>query len=236
MALDSQRWVQPLLIQRGATHEDAIAAVVAACVQAYLARPDNTGWLPWLSSSFAKSVRRARPADMDATRGLALSDVTFRTAHALGFAPMQYADMPKTLSRTQVTGTDFPRDGWPTPAHDHPDRPTVVIDDDLHLSTGKAAAQAAHGLLAWYLQSPVITQQAWIYAQSPFTVTGMSRSKFRDATRAAAVTITDSGFTEIAPNTCTVLVLQPNSAEVPRRDLSEERSIAGCTAPSSPHP
>jgi peptidyl-tRNA hydrolase len=77
------------------------------------------------------------------------------------------------------------------------------------MSTGKAAAQAAHALFAWFLSLGLLERTAWYDAGCPFTVSFASQDVF-DASAAEVpekLRIVDAGLTEIDPNTATAYVL-----------------------------
>lgn len=197
--------IQPivLLVDRDApaAELDGILAVATASVAAYREDIANggdlTGWDEWLSGPFAKSVRRADKKTFGKVQ--AAFQATHRsvgTAEALGFRPVPATAMPKTLARLQVSGTTLPV-GVPSPAP--AGGPGILLNSDLGMSTGKAAAQAAHALFAWYLHHQQDTSEAGVrYA---------TRDEI-EATRAAhptAVVIEDAGRTEIEPGSLTAI-------------------------------
>lgn len=215
--------VQPivLLVDKAdpAAHTDGVRAAALASVRAYaqdLNRPDgpDASWAKWLSGPFTKTVRRA---DVKTFRKIAGSyeDTDFGyakigAAEAMAFRPVSNEDMDKPLSRLQVSGTTFP--DRPTDHEDvqpHADTPLLVVNASLGMSTGKAAAQASHGLLAWFLTLDRQARDAWTGAGSPFGLSFVPRQLFEDLSVHAlpGTRIVDAGLTETAPNTPTVFAV-----------------------------
>ena len=202
--------VQPIVIlvdkSDPAAHGDAVAAAAVASVRAYAAAPDSEAWENWLYGRFTKTVRRANPSAFERLAGEAQSGpVTVGRAKAAAFEPVRYEDMPKQLAKLQVSGTQLPED---EPAPRAEGAPLVVLNADLQMSTGKAAAQAAHALLSWYLQLPSGAQQDWAAAGWPAAVRFTTGTRFRElaAHPGAGPLIVDAGMTEIEPDTATAFV------------------------------
>jgi peptidyl-tRNA hydrolase len=157
-------YVQPIMLlvdkTNPASHRDAIRAVALASVRLYARdRVDGAAtdiWSEWLSGPFAKSVRRADTSAFD--KVLALSDpndlleVSVGRAKAVAFRPVRATEMPRPLKRLQVSGTQLEE---AEESQLQSSGPTIILNDSLGMSTGKAAAQAAHALFSWYLdQAP----------------------------------------------------------------------------------
>lgn len=51
--------VQPIVLLRSGSHEDAVRCVAEASLRAYVSAPDLPEWRQWLAGSFTKTVRRA---------------------------------------------------------------------------------------------------------------------------------------------------------------------------------
>lgn len=215
--------VQPivLLVDKAdpAAHTDGVRAAALASVRAYaqdLNRPagPDASWAKWLSGPFTKTVRRA---DLKTFRKIAgaYEDTDFGyakigAAEAMAFRPVSYEDMDEPLSRLQVSGTTLPdRPTDPEDVQPHGNTPLLVVNASLSMSTGKAAAQASHGLLAWFLTLDPDAQDAWTAAGSPFGVAFVADEVFEDVSvRAVRGTrIVDAGLTETAPNTPTVFAV-----------------------------
>ncbi|WP_417219613.1 hypothetical protein [Arthrobacter sp.] len=202
--------VQPIVV-RPSTHLETIAAAALASGLALAAAdPASEPWASWLGGSFTKSVRRAkRPVELDKVRLLDLpwAEISVGGATAIGFAPLDAAGFPPAIKRLQVTGLDLPVEGT-VPAggcFGHPGAlvPLVELNADVAMSTGKAAAQAAHAPGAWLLTLGPSARRTW--ADEPGLHLGTA-SFAQDAEKPASIVITDNGLTEIAPGTRTARV------------------------------
>lgn len=189
--------VQPILVPRTGGHEETIRAVAIASRLAHLASPADPRWEQWLRDAPAKSVRRVKaPSHLDQALNWARSQGVPYSFHdgVLALVPMAYSEMPGRVRGSQVHGIDYPPSGNP--------RPTAPVTVSLlaGLSTGKAAAQAAHGVWAWARAHP-----HW----NPLTGIEV---RFTDAAGLIAaadcggVTIRDGGLTEVDPGTVTAVV------------------------------
>ena len=95
--------------------------------------------------------------------------------------------------------------------------PVIVLNADLEMSTGKAAAQAAHALLSWYLQLETGARLAWRDAGEPAGVRLAAGQEFTEtaARPGAGPLIVDAGMTEIAPDTATAFVESASFSPAP---------------------
>jgi len=201
--------VQPIILlvdrEEPAGAEHGIAAAALASVQAYLRDPENPDWRVWAAGHFAKSVRRA-DAKMFA-KVLAMfpehAPTTVGEGTAVGLPPMPADALPKLLAKLQVSGTQLPP-GDPLPAQPL----SIVLNGSLEMSTGKAAAQAAHALFAWLLESPPAEVQEWANDGFPVGIIAAGAKEFRKGRRkAAGPVIQDAGRTEIEPGSTTAYVV-----------------------------
>lgn len=205
--------VQPivLLVDKAdpAPEADGIRAAAIASVMAYasdLEAGDESAWERWLSGRFTKSVRRADaktfPKVVSAVEG---AETVVGKARALALRPAPYSEYPKAVSRLQVGGTSLPRVG---PTGGPVEAPLIVLNQDLGMSTGKAAAQAAHALFAWFLALDSHDRREW--SSDPRVLVAFNDGDmFNRAKQFAAPgsLIVDAGLTEIAPQTTTAFVL-----------------------------
>lgn len=222
------RWVQPIIVDKAASHEATIVAAAKASVLVRFSQMESetyplSHYDEWLSGPFTKSVRRASRAQMSGLIQFwtAETHIPYATAEegdavALAFPPMLYDTMPKQISKFQVHGTDFSRSG------DVPNSGAsmvrVLVNDDL--TTGKAAAAAAHALWAWMVrflasgeQDWVDTVTEWAGAGCPF-VLDFATPEFLDeiidsALPGRVIPIHDAGLTEVESGTVTALAIDP---------------------------
>lgn len=212
-------FVQPivLLVDKAdpAAHTDAIRAVAAASVTTYAyalaTGADLDPWDTWLSGPFTKSVRRADPktfAKLVATDGGELLHAVIGKAKALALHPAPYAELPKNISRLQVSGTELPDRASDDPGASPRNAPTLVMNAGLGMSTGKAAAQAAHALFAWFLSLDAEQRHEWLSGDCRFHLQMATSAEFAAAAVNVAeeLLIEDAGRTEIDPGTATAFV------------------------------
>ncbi|MGA7204045.1 MAG: aminoacyl-tRNA hydrolase [Specibacter sp.] len=201
--------VQPIVLlvdrEEPAPEGSGIAAAALASVQAFMRDPENPDWQSWAAGAFAKSVRRA-DAKTFAKVLAAFPDHVLATvgeASAAGLPPMPADELPKLLAKLQVSGTQLP-------AGDamEPQPLTIVLNDALGMSTGKASAQAAHALFAWLLEAGEAAVAQWADAGFPVGVVAAGAKEFRKGRRkAAGPVIQDAGRTEIEPGSTTAYVV-----------------------------
>ena len=201
--------VQPIVLLRSGCHEDAVRCAAEVSLRAYLAAPDRPEWQEWLSGIFTKTVRRAKATEYEKARVEgALAEVRHGEAAALGFAPFPAHALPRALARLQVSGTDLERSGWdraPEDAHC-----VVALNESLGMSTGKAAAQAAHALWAVWLQMGGRNQERWATDNLAFRLIGvpaeeMGLERLLGIDHAVHVAIHDAGLTEVEPGSLTAV-------------------------------
>jgi len=198
--------VQAVAIRKNVgSHQDVIRAVALASVIAWVTSYEDPAWSSWLKGRFTKSVRRGTAGQVEAAAEFAASDVMVGEARALGFVPSAYEDMVQPLPKMQVSGTEYPRsENWVV----DPEGPTIFINHNAEMSTGKTAAQAAHGLFAWALRLDQEGREHWVGQGFPVTFLEAPARQIKImAELEGAVPIFDAGFTEIDPGTLTVVAL-----------------------------
>ncbi|WAC50426.1 peptidyl-tRNA hydrolase [Frigoribacterium sp. SL97] len=226
--MPSQRheFVQPIVVcvdkERPAPALDAIRAVADASVKMYArdmvgydsldeterlaVRHIARAWSSWLNGPIAKTVRRADRATYERLVGsTSLTEATIVTrgdAEAIAFRPMMADELPNNLRRLQVSGTQLP-EGTPTKVL----TPTasILLNADLDMSTGKAAAQAAHALFTWFLNTDESPEPDAIECDVSF----VSGKELEDivASRGVRDAIHDAGRTEIEPGSLTAIAV-----------------------------
>lgn len=168
----------------------------------------------WSAGRIRKIVRRARGSEWARVQDLAGVTVTGAAAEVRVFVPGPTDDVPKVLSRLQVSGTDLPAthrtvrfvppDGWPGVV--------IAVNPEVSASTGKLAAQCGHAAqLAWMNMCSTIPARAqrWRDAGFPVRVVHPAAQVWPSVLERARVAVTDAGFTEVAPGTLTTVAHWP---------------------------
>ena len=202
--------IQPIVLlvdkQNPAAEVDGIRAVAVASVMAYILETP-TGrpiWEEWLSGPFAKVVRRADRAQFDKLvneQALDFAHTTIGSAEAIAFRPSPGDQISKAIARLQVAGTNLP--AGPA-AREFATSCVTAVNADLGMSTGKAAAQAAHALFLWHIQNGF---QPEVVDTEIRLLDGPEFNALLRSTGATAV-IEDAGRTEIEPGSVTAFALE----------------------------
>lgn len=190
--------VQPIIVveHEPHTHLEIVRDVASASLGCYLSQKGNEeDWSMWLTQQdYRKTVRRLRRSMYD--RLLEETPEHYSYGAATAFPPRLYADFSKLMRRAQVRGVEFPRNETEQPQAEN----LIVLNDNLGMSTGKAAAQAAHAL--WMLWDVVGGKTIPEFSLMPVS------ERFRHFEYSAIAEVIDKGFTEVAPLTVTALVLK----------------------------
>lgn len=201
--------------------EAAAAAALAVCVDPR-AEPDGE-WhddlVAWTSMHIRKVARRARGAHWLAVADLPGRTIAVGGAEVRALVPGLVGEMPKEVTRLQITGSDLPADD-PGPAA--PDRPVLWLNPAVPMTVGKAAAQVGHGtmLLAALLAADGRDTELADWAAKDCrcavrTATAAQWARLRLADPLVAwrdrgvVLVRDAGFTEVAPGTVTIAAHWP---------------------------
>jgi peptidyl-tRNA hydrolase len=191
---------------RTALLEAAAAAAIAVCLDER-AEPGGE-WhdelVAWVHGRIRKVTRRARGAHWEAVQALPGVTITVGDASVRAFVPGRVVDLPKELSRLQISGSELPPDEpGPVPAGAH----ELWLNPRVEMTAGKAAAQVGHAsmLLAPHLTEAELT--AWAALDYRCAVRTPAKAEW-DAlvARPGVVMVRDAGFTEVAPGTATVAV------------------------------
>ncbi|MCP2170391.1 peptidyl-tRNA hydrolase [Goodfellowiella coeruleoviolacea] len=205
--------------------EAAAAAAVAVCLDPR-AEPGGE-WhepvLAWTSGRIRKIARRARGAHWRAVQDLPGITVEVAGAQARALLPGLVSATPREVSRLQISGSELPADQpGPPPAG----VPVLWLNPTVPMTAGKAAAQVGHAsmLLAARLHEIGAGQALADWAETGFrcavrTPSPAEWGRLYSAdnpglawTEHQVVAVHDAGFTEVAPNTVTVLGQWPAAA------------------------
>ncbi|GAA3302939.1 MULTISPECIES: peptidyl-tRNA hydrolase [Glutamicibacter] len=210
---DPGELVQPIILridkEDPSSEDEGLSAVARAAVIAYLQDPQNPDWQQWASQAFAKSVRRANPKMFAKVLEMFPEQMVSEVgkAQAVGLPPLPAADLPKLIAKLQVSGTQLPKADEVLDA-----KINIVLNKSLEMSTGKAAAQAAHALFAWLTEAPAESVEAWLQSHAPVGIRHLPRKDFEQLSRqAAGPVIQDAGRTEIEPGSVTAFVMSKAS-------------------------
>lgn len=199
---------------RTALLEGAAAASIAVCLDLRSAPGgewhDDVG--AWIAGRIRKVTRRARGAHWRAVADLPGITVEVAGAEARALLPWPVAELPKVVSRLQISGSELPAD---EPAEIPSGVPVLMLNPAVPMTVGKAAAQVGHAtmLLAAVLEPDRLA--AWAANDYRCAVRTPSPDHWRallpgDDPAGAwrdrrVVAVRDAGFTEVAPGTITVL-------------------------------
>lgn len=202
--------VMPLVLKKSGTHQEAIAAVAVAALEGYRASSaDHEIWDRWMNEGdCGKTVRRANEKDFAkvSQRPDVIATSEVGDAKVLAFVPVAYTEMDSVIRRLQVGNTDFEREEMTEIA----DAPTIVLNLDLGMSTGKSAAQAAHALLAWWDLASQESRDEWVEKGNKVNIAEVPGPQF---TRMSSLVVPyavihDAGHTEIESGSATAFVTQ----------------------------
>lgn len=182
--------------------EAAARAVVAACLDPRAG--DDTAYAEafaaWYGHRIRKVARRARNKawrDVQNLPGVTVAD------RARAFAPSAVSDVDPLISKLQIGHTELEHD-VPGPAT--PGEPVIYIDEGLAMTAGKAAAQVGHGSMLLAAAHPYAWVADWAERGFPLSVRELPTAEFQAAcARPGAVVVRDAGYTEVAPDSATVV-------------------------------
>ncbi len=196
----------------------------ARAVLAILADERSTGegeWAEamhaWQDARIRKVVRRARGIEW--RRAEALPGITVASAppaeeaptgpppaEVRVFPPVPLDEVPKDLSKLQVTGTDLEDEDLPEVA---PGLPVLWVNPTLEMSTGKTMAQVGHAAhLTWWELSDT-ARKAWVDDDFNLAVRTASAAQWKQLLRSGLPVVQDAGFTEVEPGSRTVVADHP---------------------------
>ncbi|HLR47934.1 MAG TPA: peptidyl-tRNA hydrolase [Corynebacterium sp.] len=184
--------------------ESAARAVVAVCLDERAGQDGEFAEAlgQWYGHRIRKVARRARNKAWDDVQDL--PGVTINN-QARAFIPSAVQDVPAPIAKLQIGHTDLPREEVGAPLAN---APVIYVDSSLEMTAGKAAAQVGHGSMLY--AASLSTQEAWQWQETGFllSVREVSRELFEKAlAQPGAVVIRDAGYTEVAPDSATVVAL-----------------------------
>jgi peptidyl-tRNA hydrolase len=178
--------------------------VALASVLALVATPEEPAWEAWLAHRWTKTVRRGTGPQLEAAAPFSASCVVVGAARAYGFVPCTYEDLAAPLVKMQVAFFERDRVG---DLDDPGQGPVLSVNPTVEMSTGKTAAQAAHGIFRWWVARSPDARRVWLDADHPLHVrTELTPEGWADELRRAESTINDAGLTEIERGALTVAV------------------------------
>lgn len=174
----------------------------------------------WISGRIRKVARRARGAHWEAVQSLPGRTFEVGGAQVRSLLPMRVSEMPKELTRLQISGSELAID---EPDPPQPNVPTLWLNPDAAMSAGKAAAQVGHAtmFLAALLRGEGSDSalESWAAEDFRCSVRTAGTAEWHrlhlGGDPAAAwrqrriALVRDAGFTEVDPGTVTVLAQWP---------------------------
>lgn len=187
--------------------EAAAKATVACCLDeragaesAYAQALTN-----WYGARIRKIARRARNTAWANVANVPGVTVSSGAAQVRACVPTAIVDTHPMVAKLQIGGTNLPADP-PRPPREGV--PTIFVNKNLMMTLGKTAAQVGHGamLLAAHMQYPAV--ETWAKNNFDLQVRLVGAEEFeRQLSRDEAIIVRDAGYTEIAPDSITVVAV-----------------------------
>lgn len=190
--------------------EASARAVLRLLTDPRVTEPDGD-WrdavVAWTDGRIRKVVRRARGAEWRRAEALDGLTVRHRTATVRVYPPVPLDGWPRDLARLQVGGTEL-TDTEPPPEPGG-DRPVLWLNPTLEMTAGKAMAQTGHAAQLTYAALPAPAREVWADAGFGLAVRTATRARWAALRTAGLPVVHDAGFTEVAPNSATVIGAHP---------------------------
>lgn len=204
--------IQPIAVlndaEDPASHEETCLAAALASAAALFAYPEDPAWEEWYNNGQGKSVRRGKAKDLRALETEGSVQVSVGKALAAAVGPREYP-LTGRMRQLQVAGTEMEHSGKPVehswPAPEGVPALRLGVDTELGMSTGKAAAQAAHAAFDWAVRLGQEGLEAWVEAGQPSQLVPLNAAAMRQLLPSATVRIHDAGHTEIASGSLTAI-------------------------------
>lgn len=209
-------WFQPIAVNKAGSHEDTILLGALASLRVFTNNNEDPATVKrvqeWLAGPFTKTVRRGNAnalikiSESFEELGLPTISLSRDSTHVIAMPPMLIEEMPKTVSKLQVSGTDFPREPNPTACAKMTHGVAIHILDSL--TTGKATAQASHALWRWWLMTTEEERSLWHDKGEALYLKFLSAKELaREAALLPHFAIHDAGHTEVEPQTLTAFAV-----------------------------
>lgn len=199
-ATPNNDYVQHIIVFGPASHEDVIKLSAEASVKAYRAYDEKTdAWQFWLDGMFTKHVRRCKnKRDMEVIFGIFKdSAIVFGDCVVVATTPFTRSKLIPEIRSCQLSHFERDRTGnWGAWDFDKPG--IVCINKEIEMSTGKMAAQAAHGM---FILELMYADQVEAGVNFTDDISIFNRLMEQEN----SLCIRDAGLTEIAPDTLTVV-------------------------------
>jgi peptidyl-tRNA hydrolase len=161
----------------------------------------------WTDGRIRKVVRRARGAGWERASRLPGITVAHRTAEIRVFPPVPNDDWPPELGRLQVAGTEL--EDPEAPGEVKAGIPVLWLNPELPMTAGKAMAQVGHAAqLGWWRLEPTARSE-WKALDFDLAVRTAAAGQWAELLASSLPVVTDGGFTEVAPGSCTVVADLP---------------------------
>ena len=215
---------QQIVALKSGTHEEVVMACARASVLAWLNYNEEEVWKEWFAGQFIKTVRRANQKEFDKLKETARAEVVVGEGKALAFEPFLIEEIPGEIKKLQVSNFERESSGkWPSG-----DGPKLFINPNLKMSTGKTAAQVAHGLFGLILKGNLGERDNWRNSGAAFSVVMLNKNVWKKTLedimenteeKNKKVIIHDAGYTEIPSGSCTVIGIWESTKQI-SRDIS----------------
>lgn len=162
----------------------------------------------WVAGRIRKIARRARGAHWAAVQELpgvtCVIDSPDGPAEARALLPGPVDEVPKTVSRLQIGGTELPAD---EPGPPPPGVPVIWVNAELEMTVGKAAAQVGHASMLYAAAQGLTAVPSFAVREAR----GDRWAQLCDGVKGGeGVAVRDAGFTEVAPGTITCIATPPS--------------------------
>ncbi|HXV92147.1 MAG TPA: peptidyl-tRNA hydrolase [Pseudonocardia sp.] len=179
----------------------AAAAALAVCLDPRAAPGGewHEAVSAWVAGRIRKIARRARGAHWEAVQELPGVTVEVGPAQVRALLPGPVDEVPRTVSRLQIGGTDLEPD---EPGDPPPGAVVIALNPAVAMTVGKAAAQVGHASMLWAaVRGPVAVPRFAVRSVDAARWERLCAAVERDE----AVAVRDAGFTEVDPGTITCI-------------------------------